>query len=255
MARGTYFGEVKGDSTVSNPKMQGATSSEVADNGALRYNTNVANKDQDPSALTTQQLLRENFWLRELLEARLSGIESRIEQGDKAVSLLQAFADRTPTTMDVQHEVIALRELAMEKFASVATQFVQRDTAVQAALQAQEKQAIATNDSNNKAIAKMEDNFTKLIEQGRELLQSVKDNTDVQIGDIKSRLDKGDGIARGSDKTTDRTSSVIGQVIAGAVAFVVIMTAIVGLVAFMATRTPQAPQVIYTPAVPQTNNR
>lgn len=212
------------------------------DNGALKYNAGIG--AQDPSALTTQQLVRENFWLRELLEARMGGIEERIDAGDKAVSLLQAFTDRTPTTKDVQHEVIALREVVMEKFASINTTFSQNDKALTAALQAQEKQAIATNDSNNKAISKMEDNFTNLIEQGRELLIATKSNTDVQINDIKSRLDKGEGSSGGVDKTWGVIAVVATLVIAGTVAFV--------------NRSPSAvtPQVIYvpTPVVPTPNN-
>lgn len=206
------------------------------DNGALRYN---AGPGQDPSALTTQQLLRENFWLREFLEVRINGVEERIIQSDKAVSLLQAFADRTPTTKDVQAEVTALREVTTEKFSSVAERFTSGGTALAAALQAQEKQAIATNDSTKTANSKMEDNFTKLIEQGRELLQANKTSMETQINDIKSRLDKGEGRSGGIDKTWGVVVVAATLIIAGTVAFVAV------------TRAPSnstVPQMIYLPS-------
>lgn len=142
----------------------------------------------DPTPRTMQQVLRENFWLRELLESKLSNIDQKIESSDKAVRLLQAFADRTPTTMDVQHKVDALREVVIEKFVGVSNTFQQNGTALTAALQAQEKQAIATNDTNKAATDKMEAGFTKQFDA-----LSASNKTDVagvkdSINDIKDRL-------------------------------------------------------------------
>lgn len=179
------------------------------DQGALRLNTSVVG--QDPSALTTQQLLRENFWLRELLESRIEGIEERINSGNKAVELLQAFADRTPTTMDVKNDVMALREVVMEMFKGVTNQFLQNDKALTAALQAQEKQAIATNDNNKTSIAKSESQTADSIKSLGILFDTSNKATNAKVedsikaisskvDDIKSRLDKGEG---GSSATTD----------------------------------------------------
>ena len=150
-------------------KSQETPSTENADNGALRWNAAAASK-ADPSPLTTQQLLRENFWLRELLETRINGM-------DKAIMLLQAFADRTPTTMDIQHEVVALREVTMEMFRGVKTQFQERDTAVNAAFA-----------SADKAINKTETGFKEQIgEQGRRI-ESVEKKSDEKVDDLKQRM-------------------------------------------------------------------
>jgi hypothetical protein len=148
------------------------------DDGGLRLPTGVV---PDPTLRTTQQVLRENFWLRELLETRLTGM-------DKALSLLQAFADRTPTTMDVQHEVAQLREVMTVRFASVDATFTQKETALQAAFAAQEKQAIATNTSNAAANSKMEDSFTKQIDSLYTTKNADTKGIDDKIDDIKSRL-------------------------------------------------------------------
>lgn len=168
------------------------------DNGALRYNARMGN-NQDPSALTTQQLLRENFWLRELLESRIAALEALIQQGDKAVQLLQTFADRTPTTMDVQHEVVALREVTMEKLSGIKTQILERDAQTEKAsrnLDAQTRDAFAAakeavgeqNKSNALAIAKQEAAFTKQIDMLGETNKTNMKGVDDKISDIKERI-------------------------------------------------------------------
>ena len=143
---------------------------------------------QDPSALTTQQLIRENFWLRELLEEQLAKLEQRIDSGDQAVKLLQAFADRTPTTMDVQNQVAQLREVVMKMFEGIRDTFTEKDKALTAAFQAQEKQALATIDATKEASNKMESGFTKQIDMfgatNKTELKGIRDNID----DIKARI-------------------------------------------------------------------
>jgi chromosome condensin MukBEF ATPase and DNA-binding subunit MukB len=156
--------------------------------GALRSDMGPGVSPQDPTALTTQQVLREGFWSRELYEAQIASIVQRLEASDKAVKLLQEFADRTPTTMDVQNKVEQLREVVMEKFAGIKDTFAQAGTALTAALQAQEKQAIATNDSNKAASDKMEAGFTKQIDMfsttNKTELKGIRDI----ISDIKERI-------------------------------------------------------------------
>src|SRR5678815_4740528 len=130
------------------------------DDGGLRLSTGIPSGPPnllDPTPRTMQQVLRENFWLRELIETRLGAM-------DKALALLQAFADRTPTTMDVQHQVAQLREVVMTKFGGIESTFTQKERELTAAFQAQEKQAIATNNTNAISTQKMEDSFTKQID-------------------------------------------------------------------------------------------
>lgn len=215
----------------------------------------------DPTVLTTAALIREidslrertthdNGQLREL-------IETRLDEGDKAVELLRATTDMIPerifsavtslkslidSKFETVHEItqaIKVRveerqkiveasgeyiidlidekidgriseriggkvELLSEKINSlsnVTTQqlksidatFAEKDKAVSVGLSTQSASASAQQEANKEANRKMEDNFTKLLDQGRELLNEVRKNTDVQIQDIKSRLDKGEG--------------------------------------------------------------
>jgi hypothetical protein len=154
------------------------TSGGDPDEGGLRIPTGLA---PDPTPRTTQQVLRENFWLRELLETRLLGM-------DKALQLLQAFADRTPTTMDVQNQVQQLREVVMAKFQNVDSRFTQKERELTAAFQSQEKQAIATNSSVDRANTKMEDGFTKQLDGLRLSGSADKRALEDKIDDMKSRL-------------------------------------------------------------------
>lgn len=168
--------------------------------------------------------------LKEALEEQIAAmgdvIDTRLNGMDKAIELLQKTTDKTPEF--VRDQVGQLRDLHGERFSSIGTglmerdkrtlqsfdsintQFAERDkrteqlsladkTAIAAALQAQKEAAGATNESNGAALAKMENNFTKLIEQGQTLVQSVSRNLEDKINDLKSRLDRGEGKTSVSD--------------------------------------------------------
>jgi hypothetical protein len=158
----------------------------------------------DPTVLTTEQLLREVTAAKDIMGARMDGIDSTL-------GLLQAHMSGRQAAIDsaIHH----LNDVFTERFASIAIQFIERDkrtdqlsiadkTAIAAALQAQKEAAGATNESNSVSNIKMETNFTKLIEQGQTLLQTVMKNTEAQINDLKSRLDKGEGRTSISDPAT-----------------------------------------------------
>lgn len=175
----------------------------------------------DPTARTIETLQRDIGASREIVQGKLDGkfdtIETRLIGMDKAIELLQRATDRIPE--HIKDEVAQLKELHQEKFdsvgaqlviqfAGIGTQFAERDkrteqlsladkTAIAAALQAQKEAAGAQNESNAAANTKMEGNFAKLIDQGQALLLEVRRNTEAQINDLKSRLDKGEGHSRG----------------------------------------------------------
>jgi hypothetical protein len=218
------------------------------EDGALR-----ARAGPDPSPLTTQQLLREIFLLREILEQQIANIISRLDQGDKAVALLQAFADRTPTTKDVQHEVTALREVTMEKFGSINTTFSQNDKALTAALQAQEKQAIATNDNTTTATAKMEAGFTKLFDAMALTVDTKFAGMGTQMQDTKDRLTAIESRTQGitqqkteSGVATTQGTSQIGTIAAIVFGGISLLIAIGSAVVAVGSSRPP-PQVIYAP--------
>lgn len=97
-----------------------------------------------------------------------------------------------------------------EKFESIKAQFVEKDkatdrlgladkAALAAALLTQKESAAATNEGFLAALAKMENNFTKQLDQMVTIVNSIKANADEKIQDIKGRLDRGEGRTSVSD--------------------------------------------------------
>lgn len=131
----------------------------------------------DPTVLTTQQLMRELGALKEIMTTRMDGY-------DKAISLLQAFADRQPTIA----EVVAKFE---EKFRGIDTQFKERDQRVDQTAKEAKVAVDAAFASQAAAIAKSEAATTKQIDQILiTLTSSVKSLDDKINGSIKTVDDK-----------------------------------------------------------------
>ena len=136
--------------------------------------------------------------LDDLLTGRLAAAEAKIE--GKLTTINAELNGRIDTAVAELKGAIAItRAEALEKFAGINNQFAQGDKALTAALQAQEKQAIATNDNNTAASTKMEAGFTKIIEQQTSILTEVRRNYDAQFTEVKSRLDKREGVSSVAD--------------------------------------------------------
>lgn len=155
--------------------------------------------DKDPTERTIQALLRETYWLREIIESQLAGLITRMNAGDEAVRLLQRFADRTPTTMDVQNTVERLREVTFKMFDGVKTQILERDaatekaskdvkSAVDAAFAAAKEAVGEQNKSNALSIDKSEKAFTKQIDGLNDVIKTTAKGVDDKINDIKERI-------------------------------------------------------------------
>jgi len=181
----------------------------------------ISKPDPDPTLLTTENLRREIENLKELMETRLNASDAAREALHELIAV----------------ELKVLGNVTQQRFEGIATQFAERDkrteqlsiadkTAIAAALQAQKEAAGATNESNSVALAKMENNFTKLIDQGQTLLQSVAKNMDDKINDLKSRNDTREGQSRG----VGLSAAVIVQVVAS-------VAAAVGVIGFVIART------------------
>ena len=165
----------------------------------------------DPSRLTTDQLRRELSGLREVLTARLDGM-------DRATSLLSETVNRTPTV--IQTEIAHVRELiqeklgtlggqAEEKFASIELQFVERDVrtgqaatasaqALAAALQAAKEAVFEQAQAAAKAADKTELSFTKQIDLLLAQIKALGDTFGDRLAELKERIDRGEGSSIGT---------------------------------------------------------
>jgi len=120
--------------------------------------------------MTWQALLRENFWLRELTEEQRNTVVQRLDSMDKAVSLLQQVADRTPTTMDVQNQVVQLREVMKVTIEAI-------NKAVDAAFAA-----------SKEVVSDSKTSFTKQIDSIVTQVDTKFKALDDKIGDMKERI-------------------------------------------------------------------
>jgi hypothetical protein len=171
--------------------------------------------------------------LRELLEEKIDGLHDALTDvkeysrhrpediGTEIAHLDELITQKIATAVAILDGKVErhMGETA-EKFAGTEKQFTERDkrgeqlsladkTGVTTALAAQEKQAIAQQESNTASNAKTENNFTKLIDEIRRNNDEMRRNTDVQINDLKSRMDKGEGRSGISDPATSEALRVL----------------------------------------------
>jgi hypothetical protein len=127
----------------------------------------------------------------------------------------------------VTEKIRSLSDITTQQFKSIVDTFAEKDKAVSVGLSAQKESAAAQQASNTDATTKMENNFTTLIEQGRDILNEFRRNTEMQIGDIKSRLDKAEGGSFGvreskSERRLDTSALVaVGALIFAGLTFIV----------------------------------
>jgi len=165
--------------------------------------------------LTTEELRRDVSALREILQARLDGM-------DRAAVVLSETVNRTPT--EIQTQIAHLKELhdekfrsieaqSGEKFSSVELQFKERDErsaqlakssadALEAALKAAKELGVAQTEANVQANAKTEVAFAQQ-------LKAVTDKIEV----INGRLDRGEGNASGASAARDAIGVNVNTVI------------------------------------------
>jgi len=157
----------------------------------------------DPTVLTTKALEREVANLKEMMLRELMSmsdtIRTRFSGMDEATTLLREHQEKVPSETD--KAILHLRELMEEMFKSVDKQFIQRDTAVAAALQAAKEAVSAQNESNAIASSKMEVSFTKQIDQTAVLISSQSKGVDDKFDDIKNRVSILEGTIGRGDKT------------------------------------------------------
>jgi hypothetical protein len=192
----------------------------------------VTKPDPDPTARTTEALLREVGNLRESMQAQLNGLEkgllARIEGIEKAIEVAHGDAVRIPTLL--QEAIGNLRALTWERFDTVAerlngmeklsterlgginSRFDERDTRVEqtakagaealsAALQAAKEAVGAQQQSNSTAISKSEQTTKEQINALNTTIQANTKASDEKIDDLKDRLTRLEGQSTGRSDT------------------------------------------------------
>jgi hypothetical protein len=171
----------------------------------------------DPTLLTTQALQREVASLKEFYDAKFLAY-------DKAITLIQTNADKSPSINVVDERVKSLQSLHDEKFKSIGVQFTERDVAVGAALQAAKEAVEKQNTSSATAIAKSEAATAEQVKQitvtFRETTKAISD----KIDDLKERVGAMENRGVGSHATWGSIGAVIASVAAGLVIVQIFIT-------------------------------
>lgn len=207
----------------------------------------------DPTALTTEQLRRELSGLREILTARLDGM-------DRATALLSETVNRTPTVIqtEIAHlrdqmetrltavEAISTSRLALinGKFSETDTryelQFAERDvrttqasvaadSALKAALQAAKEAVFEQAQAAAKAAEKTELSFTKQIDQIQLQIKTIGDGFGDRLAELKERIDRGEGSTIGSAEFRAARRLDVGQALQAIVTVAALITLLVVL--------------------------
>jgi len=182
----------------------------------------------DPSSLTTQQLWREVLNLRELMEARVAGIEeltkSRISAIEKSIEVAHDDLVRVPT--DVQKQVGNLRDLHEEKFHAVEARFKERDARFEQKDRDMKTAIDAAFASASAAVAKSEAVTSKQIDQQANLIQTETRALSGRIDDVKERLTKVESLSVGEKGGKTQQQQMISWILAVIMALFAIGTII-----------------------------
>jgi hypothetical protein len=152
----------------------------------------VTKPNPDPTALTTDALHREIAMLKELLEERRAGSK-------EVFALLQGHIDAIPRIVD--EKINNLRLLHEEKFESIGTQFVERDTRTDQRAGDTKLAVDAAFAAAKETAGKSEFGFTKQIDAMADLIESKAENAESKISDIKDRLTAIESTKKGGDST------------------------------------------------------
>jgi hypothetical protein len=198
-----------------------------------------------PPYLTTEELRRDVSALREILQARLDGM-------DRATVVLSETVNRTPTA--IQTAISNLRELTEEKlgslsgqyeekFRSIEKQFTERDvrtdqaatasaSALAAALQAAKEAVFEQAQAAAKAADKTELSFTKQIDLLLAQIKALGDTFGDRLAELKERIDRGEGSTSGEQHRRTEQRLDIGQV----VAVIAVIVAVLSVVLYVLKR-------------------
>jgi hypothetical protein len=173
--------------------------------------------EQDIKSDTTILTTREVSVLKELMFARLDGIEKSIEV---------AHDDLVRVPTDVQKQVGALKELHQQifetvnvKFSGVATRFTERDERFNERFMASQEALAAAFAAQKEATGKIEVSFTKQLDSCNEKISYNKERIATLEGNVSSLLSQ-KSESRASNSEQRSSIALIATIVFSALAFI-----------------------------------
>ena len=168
----------------------------------------------DPTTASNEAISRSARSERDFTLGQVAVLKQRLDGMDEAAKVLSSTINRVPT--EVQREVGHLREIILEKFASVESQFVTVEsqrleqksdakTGLDAALSAQKEAAAEQNKSGTLAITKSENGTVENIKKLEDLFTTKTEALSDKIDDTRARTE---GLVSISEYQTAHTALV-----------------------------------------------
>lgn len=184
----------------------------------------------DPSPRTIEVLAQAVSALKELNASEFEAIKT-------AVKLVQANADKSPTTAELNQLVIGQEKVNTERFNSIAQQFAERDTrieqsainaklAIDAAFQAADKAVNAALLAAEKAVGMQTSTATQQIASVVRLAEKAVEGTDskidemrkaydMRLNDLRDQVQRGEGHSKGIDASWGYLIGAVGILLLG----------------------------------------
>jgi chromosome segregation ATPase len=180
----------------------------------------------DPTTVATDAaMVRALAAERDYVDGKIDVLMARLDGMDEAAKVLHETVTRTPT--DIQQAVGHLKELQEEKFASVQTQFKERDTRSERESRDNAIKVDAAFAAQKEAAAKESDSNTRAIEKSERATEKVIDALNGKIDDLKERLGRVEGVKEGG-------SNAVAALYAGAATILAVVAIAVTII--IATR-------------------
>ena len=188
----------------------------------------------DPTVATNDAVERAILAVRDYVDGQLQVRDERLTGIDRATEL------RLTGIIDIPHQIQAavehLANLVDERFSSIQTQFLERDTrseresrdnkvAVDAAFAAQKEAAAKQDEANAKAIDKSEKATTETIKTNQELSRATTDALTKSLDEVKLAVSRIESTKLGASQSSSALIGVVGLIFTAIIVAVGIYTA------------------------------
>jgi hypothetical protein len=191
----------------------------------------------DPTLLTTEALRREITWLREITDEKMKAfhnihalLEKRVDNISPELQTIFVRADELSQgrKSGMDRDVASIRELidhertsAEEKFKEVELRFQERDLRFAQAAESNQLAISAALVSVNNTQTRIENQFSKQIDQLNATLVLTNANMTQRLDDLKTNVSGLEGNRRGSSETIGWVIGSMGVAVAGAILTIV----------------------------------
>ena len=156
----------------------------------------------DPTKLTTDAVNAAKSDIRREIQGLRDMMDIRVDSLDRALLVRHESQD---------HDITVLKELIKEEFAEVTIRFAERDLRYGQAAEAGKEAIAAALSAAKEAANKAEASFTKQLDSMTLVIASQDKAQTERIGELKERIDRGEGGTSGTHAAEVAQRAIAGQ--------------------------------------------